>query len=440
MKKKQIYIIIGIVLITMLLVLARRLGWLGDNNKAKEVTVEVATKGTIIEIVSSSGKIQPELEVKISPEVSGEIVELPIIEGQDVEKGQLLVRINPDIYLAAVSRTEAAVNASRSALASAKAQLIEADRIYQRTLELKKKGAVSEQELDGAQRGFEVARLAVESTNFQLKSSEANLKEARDNLNRTTIYSPAQGTISLLNVEAGERVVGTAQMAGTELLRVANLENMEVLVQVNENDIVRVHLGDTADIEVDAFLGKTFKGIVTQIANSAKLVTASTDQVTNFEVRVRILKESYINLLEEGKKSPFRPGMTASVDIKTIKKRNIVKVPIQSITLRSDSTQAVKGARKKSTNSKENEMIESEKDDKPENSEIKQEDFEVVFIVNENNTIKLKAVQTGIQDDKFIEIAKGLKEGEKVVTGPYALLSKLLESGDLVKIKPGSSK
>ena len=416
MKNKTLRIVlIATALLIVLLVVAKRSGWIAKES-ATEVEVAESFRTDIIEIVTASGKIQPELEVKISPEVSGEIVALDIQEGDAVTEGQLLLRINPDIYEAAVNRTQAAVNSTRSSVAQAKAQFLELEKNHKRNEGLFTKGAISQQEFDASLRAFQVAQLGVESSEFQLKSAQANLKEARDNLNRTTIYSPTAGTVSMLNVEAGERVVGTAQMAGTELLRVADLTQMEVLVEVNENDIVRVALNDTARIEVDAFLGEQFKGVVTQIANSANLMATGVDQVTNFEVKVRILPESYAHLNPEGSSiSPLRPGMTASVEIETDKQAKILVVPIQAVTLR-DDTASGRSARERREDAD------------------KADEMEVVFL-EKNGRARIQAVKTGIQDDKNIHITSGLEEGQTVIIGPYSAVSKTLNSGDEVTAK-----
>ena len=416
MKNKTLRIVlIATALLIVLLVVAKKSGWIGKESTT-EVEVAESFRTDIIEIVTASGKIQPELEVKISPEVSGEIVALDIQEGDAVTEGQLLLRINPDIYEAAVNRTQAAVNSTRSSVAQAKAQFLELEKNHKRNEGLFTKGAISQQEFDASLRAFQVAQLGVESSEFQLKSAQANLKEARDNLNRTTIYSPTSGTVSMLNVEAGERVVGTAQMAGTELLRVADLTQMEVLVEVNENDIVRVALNDTARIEVDAFLGEQFKGVVTQIANSANLMAAGVDQVTNFEVKVRILPESYAHLSPKGSSiSPLRPGMTASVEIETDKQAQILVVPIQAVTLR-DDTASGRSARER--------REEADKAD----------ELEVVFL-EKNGIARIQVVETGIQDDKNIHITSGLEDGQTIIIGPYSAVSKTLNSGDAVTAK-----
>lgn len=402
--------LIAIAALVVLLVVAKSTGMVG---KPEGIAVELGTaqERTIVETVSASGKIQPEVEVKISPEVSGEIIELPVVEGQDVEAGDLLVRINPDLYRAAVNRAEAALNSSRSQVSTANAQFVEAEKSYQRSKSLFEQSVISQAEWDAAQRAHRVAELAVESAEFQLESARATLSEARDNLKRTTIVAPVSGTISMLDVELGERVVGTAQMAGTELLRIANLNNMEVLVEVNENDIVKVALNDTATIEVDAYLGEKFTGVVTEIANSAKLNGTSADQVTNFEVKVRILRSSYA---EADGQQPFRPGMTASVDIQTNRKEGVLTVPIEAVTVREDT---VKLSAK--------ERLDARMDDS--------DPYEVIFIAD-GNKARIRVVRTGIQDESYIEILEGLEAGTEIITGPYEAVSKKLDPGELLTI------
>lgn len=413
MSKTLKIIIIVTVLLIVGLILAKKQGWIG---KEEGLAIEVATveKRAITETVIASGKIQPEVEVKISAEVSGEIIELPFQEGASVKKGDLLVKINPDLFQAAVNRSRASVNTAKASLATAKAQFIEAERNYNRNKKLHEQNVISDAEFDAAKRAYQVGELGVESAQYQLQSAEATLQEAKDNLARTTIYAPMDGTISMLNSEVGERVVGTIQMTGTEILRVANLDLMEVLVEVNENDIIRVQIGDTALVEVDAYLDQEFKGIVTEIANSAKLQGTTIDQVTNFEVKVRILKESYEDLVQEGQLNPFRPGMTASLEILTNSKSDIIAVPIQSVTTRADTSNAPVYERK-----------EAGDDD---------EIFEVVFVM-EGGKAKLRVVETGIQNDEYIEISKGLSEGEEVITGPYSAVSKLLKPNSTVHVK-----
>ena len=288
MSKKSIYILLGsIVGLIVLLVALKKGGVIGNNDESKEVEVAKVDQMNIVETVSATGKIQPEIEVKISSEVSGEIIQLPIKEGQQVKKGDLLVKINPDIYVSGVNRTAASLSTTKAGYSQAEAQVKEAKANYDRNKPLFEKGVISKSEWDRIVSAYEVAEANKQSAYFNVQSATATLTEARDNLGRTTIYAPADGTISLLSVELGERVLGTQQMAGTEILRVANLNNMEVEVDVNENDIVKVTVGDSAKIEVDAYLKKEFKGVVTSISNSASSALTA-DQVTNFKVKVRI--------------------------------------------------------------------------------------------------------------------------------------------------------
>jgi len=299
MSRKTLLIILIIVVILVIgLVFGKKAGWLGKDGNLKEVEISKIEKLNIIETVSATGKIQPEVEVKLSSEVSGEIIDLPIKEGQQVKKGDLLVRINPDIIQSGLNRSQAALENVRAGLRQAEASLKEAKLSYDRNKELFDKGVISKAEWDGSVSGYEVAEAAKQSAFYSVKSAQATVNEAKDNLNRTTIYAPMNGTISKLSVELGERVVGTQQMAGTEIVRVANLSNMEVEVDVNENDIVKISLEDSTIVEVDAYLKKQFKGLVTEIANSAES-TLSADQVTNFKVKVRILEESMLLLIKE---------------------------------------------------------------------------------------------------------------------------------------------
>ncbi len=429
MSKKTLYIIGGsvIVLIAALIGL-KKTGAIGNNEDGKVVEISNANEMTIIETVSATGKIQPEIEVKISSEVSGEIIELPIQEGQQVKKGDLLVKINPDIYVSGVNRTAASLSTTKAGLSQAEAQVKEAKANYDRNKTLFEKGIISKSEWDRVVSAYEVAVANKQSAYYNVQSASATLTEAKDNLGRTTIYAPADGTISLLSVELGERVLGTQQMAGTELLRVANLNNMEVEVDVNENDIVKVSIGDSAKIEVDAYLKKEFKGIVTSISNSAS-TQLTADQVTNFKVKVRILKESYQDLLE-GKPanfSPFRPGMTATVDIITKRKEKVIGVPISAVVIKEDTTSVKKDI-----------IAELEKEEKQNKGTYNPDKkFECVF-VKVGDKAKLRVVKTGIQDYTNIEIVEGLKKGEEVITGPYTTVSKELSSNDKVRIEDKS--
>ena len=427
MSKKTIYILlaVAVVLIGTLIGLSKS-GVIGNKDKGTEIEIANVAASTIVETVSATGKIQPEIEVKISSEVSGEIIALNVKEGQVVKKGDLLVKINPDLYTSSYNRTISNLSGTKAGLNQSEASYKEAKANYDRNKSLYDKGIISRADWDKAIASFEVAKANKQNAYYNVQSASATVLEAKDNLGRTTIYAPADGTISVLNVELGERVLGTQQMAGTEILRVANLNNMEVEVDVNENDIVKIKVGDEANVEVDAYLKKQFKGIVTSISNSASS-TLTADQVTNFKVKVRILKESYQDLLQ-GKPStysPFRPGMTATVDIITNTKSNILTVPISSVVVKSD-TAAVKEIKVEDPN---------EEKSKPKSDKK----FECVF-VKVGNKAKIRIIKTGIQDDTNIEVLSGLKKGDVVITGPYTTVSKELNSGDKVSLKTDNAK
>ena len=407
----KVIIPIAIVLIGGLIV-AKKKGWIDTNNDAVVIEMGFVHQRTVVESVTASGKIQPEIEVNMSPEVSGEIIEVNVVDGQYVKSGEVLVKINPDLYESAITRSRAAVNSAKTVLAQSDAALIETKKLWERSQNLFEKGAISQQEFDAAQRSITVAELQKESSKYALQSAKANLDEAFKNLKRTTIIAPISGTVTQLNVELGERVVGTATMTGTEMLRIAELDTMEVLVEVNENDIVKLVSGDTALIEIDAYLGDSFKGVVSEIANSAKLAMgASADQVTNFEVKIRVLNSSYAHLVETYGKNPFRPGMTATVEIITNKVKGALVVPIQAVTVRKDT----------STKASSYDEIYGEGD----------ESFEVVFLPIDDNA-KLRVVKSGIQDDEYI-IIEGLEDSTEVITGPYSAVSRLLKDGAAVK-------
>lgn len=429
MSKKTIYILIGsAVAIIALLIGLSKAGVIGNKDEGKEVEISQVNATTIVETVSATGKIQPEIEVKIASMVSGEIIALPIKEGQVVKKGDLLVKINPDLYTSGLNRTIANLSGTKAGLSQADASFKEAKSSYERNKVLFEKGIISKSDWDKAVASFDVAKATKQTAYFNVQSASASVNEAKDNLGRTIIYAPADGTVSVLNVELGERVLGTQQMAGTEILRVANLNNMEVEVDVNENDIVKIKVGDKANVEVDAYLKKQFKGVVTSISNSASS-TLTSDQVTNFKVKVRILKESYLDLLEgrPDTYSPFRPGMTATVDIITKTKKNVLAVPISAVVVKSD-TAAVKEIKVDDPNSEEKKV--APKSDKK---------FECVF-VKVGDKAKIRIIKTGIQDDTNIEVLTGLKTGDRVITGPYTTVSKELNSGDKVKLKTAAKK
>lgn len=421
MKKNKllIYLLAIAVLLIVFAVIGKKAGWFGKPDVV-EVVVEKPQVRTITESISANGKIQPVVEVKISPEVSGEIIELTVKEGDTVEKGKLLCRIKPDTYISIKERTIAAVNSAKARLTQAQAQLQQSELSFNRSKQLFDQKAISESEFESAKTSYQVAKADVQAALYNVESAEASFKEAEESLRKTTIYAPVSGTVSKLNVEPGERVVGTAQMAGTEILRIANLERMEARVNVNENDIVRVKLNDTALIDVDAYIGEKFKGVVTQIANSASITGGSTDQVTTFEVRILILENSYSHLIKPSKPNPFRPGMSTTVDIQTTTRPNILTIPIQAVTTRSDSVSiGAKGLR---------DAAEVEKEDVKPLAELK----EVVFVAV-GDTAKMVVVKTGIQDNRYIEVTEGLTVDDEIVVAPFSAISRRLSNNKLIK-------
>lgn len=420
-RKKLIrYLLIAVVVLIAVAIAGKKFGKFGKVEKI-DVVVEKVELRTIIESISANGKIQPEIEVKISPEVSGEIIELPVKEGDDVQKGQLLCRIKPDTYVSIRERSIAALNSAKARLSQAEAQLQQNELAYNRSKQLFEQKAISESDFENAKTVFQVSEADVRAALFNVESAQASLKEANENLAKTTIYAPMSGTISKLSVELGERVVGTAQMAGTEILRIANLARMEARVNVNENDIVRVKLNDTSLIYVDAYPDKNFKGIVTQIANSASTTGVATDQVTTFEVRIFLLENSYAQLMKSKKSNPFRPGMSTTVDIQTTTKQNILTVPIQSVTTRSDSVSTSASGLTELT----------DETTSVENTNTSTELKEVVFLA-QGDTARMVYVETGIQDNKYIEIVSGISSEEEVVVAPFSAISRRLEEGKLI--------
>ena len=397
----------AVILLIIVAVIGKKKGWFGKEATVK-VAIEKVAVNPITEAVTANGKIQPETEVKISPDVSGEIVELHVKEGDFVQKGVLLFKIKPEIYISSRDRAAATLNSTKSRLAQVEAQLIQAELAYNRSKKLYDENTISQSEFEQAESQYKVAKAEKESAEFSVKSSEASLKEANENLVKTTVYSPMTGTISRLAVELGERVIGANMMTGTEVLRVADLNRMEVVVDVNENDIIRVKPGDTATVEVDAYLDRDFTGVVTEIANSANtLGTTTADQVTNFEVRILILRESYEDLITEKNPSPFRPGMSASVDIFTNRKVNTLTVPIQAVTTRTDTTLTVDDASK---------------------------EIRTLVFVSDGTYALARDVKTGIQDNVNIEILSGLTEGEEVIVQPFSAISKKLADSTLIEV------
>jgi HlyD family secretion protein len=409
------------------LAIAKKNGLIGGA-KSVEVSTEIVAERDIVEIVVASGKIQPEVEIKLSPDVSGEVIELHVKEGDKVKKGDILAVIDPELYKSNYDKVVASSNTQKANIANAKARqaqaqasYIQAEQDYKRNLSLWQDKAISEAEFQAAEAQFKIAEADLEAAKqnvvaaqYSLMSSMASVKEAQENFSKTTIISPSDGTVSKLNVEIGERVSGASQFsAGTEIMRIANLNSMEVIVSVNENDIIRVKKGDTAFVEVDAYQNRKFNGIVTEIANSASVSGITSDQVTSFDVRIRILHESYADLIPEDSSfvSPFRPGMSAAVEIQTSKVANVIAVPIQSVTSREDLSAAT---------------------DSSENSEDNTIAEEYVFIYENGNAV-LRKVKTAVQDNQYIQIVSGLKAGEEVIVAPYTAIKDILNDGMQVK-------
>lgn len=452
MKKKTLYWIVGSVVALIILLLVLKAAGVVGKEEGIKVAADKAAEHDIIEVVTATGKIYPEIEVKVSSDVSGEIVDLPVMEGDSVKKGQVLVRIYADIYGSQRDKANAALSQAQAQMANAaaslhayKAKLEQYKAAYDRNKELYAQKVVSRSEFETAESAYRSAladyNAATEQVNsykYAVASAQASLTEANKNLGRTTIVSPMHGIVSMLPVKKGERVVGTLQMAGTEIMRIADLNVMEVQVDVGENDIPRVKYGDTAIIEVDAYNSRKFKGIVTQIASSSKgaataatgTTTSSAEQVTSYIVHIRILNSSYKDLIDpsQPKNFPFRPGMSASVDIQTKRKSQVLSVPINAVTTREVET-AKSNAKKKKKDDGTNEASTAPGD---------KDTREVVFVLQKDNTVKQVEVKTGIQDDNNIEILSGLQPGEQVISGPYAAVSRELKTGKKVKVVPAS--
>jgi HlyD family secretion protein len=405
---KVLKILIGVVVVLILIaVIGKKAGMFGKAVNIK-VAVEKVEMRAITETITANGKIQPEKEVKISPDVSGEIVELNVKEGDNVEKGVLLCRIKPDVYISQKERSVAAISSAQARLAQTEAQYLQAQLTYNRNKQLFDQQTISKSDFESSEATYKVAKSEVDAAKFAITSAEASLREANENLTKTSIYAPMSGTVSMLLVELGERVAGTNLMAGTEMMRVADLSRMEAQVQVNENDIVRVSKGDTAVITVDAYMDQKFKGVVTQLANSAKTTGVSADQVTNFDVKIRVLPESYAKLEKEGNKNPLRPGMSATVDIQTVTKKSVLAVPIQSVTTRNDTTKT--------------------------KTSLANETIRTLLFLSDGKYALARDVKTGIQDNSYIEILSGIKEGDQVVTAPFSAISKKLSDSTLIQV------
>jgi HlyD family secretion protein len=427
--RKKLFIWIGIILV----VVAGAGAMIASKKKEKPIpiTTEKSIRKTITQVVTATGKIQPEIEVKISPEVSGEIIEMPVKEGQSVRRGELLLRIKPDTYRAQVESQQAALQGTRSASSQARAELAKAQEDFDRAESLFKKGLLAETERNAARTKLAIAKAALDSANFEIRRSEGALRQTGESLSKTLIYAPSEGTISSLTSRVGERVVGTSQFAGTEVMRIANLDNMEARVNVNENDVVNVKIGDTARISIDAYPDRKIDGVVREIASTALTKNAGTqEEVTNFEVKIRISDRSV----------KLRPGMSATADIETDTVTNVVAVPIQSVTVRnldsnlSPEEREKRDARRAAQDSENRAAVTNETLDKQRAREQRDKLQRVVF-VKEGDKVSMKKVTTGISDSNHIEIKSGVEPGEEVVSGSYTAISRKLKDGMKVVIE-----
>ncbi|OWY25386.1 efflux RND transporter periplasmic adaptor subunit [Sphingobacteriales bacterium UPWRP_1] len=429
-KKKRnnrlLYLLAAIAVIAVVgVVVGKQKGWIGKPQYTK-VATEKSEKRTIIETVSANGKVYPEVEVSITPDVSGEVVQLLVEEGQEVKAGALLAKINPDTYVSMVDRADAAVNVSKSSTSNAQAQLTQlqvqldaARKTLNRNKQLFNDEVISKADLETAETAvknieaqMQALSKSIEGAGYNVQSAQASLKEAKDNLKRTNVYAPISGVVSKLNIKQGERVVGTSQFSGTEIMKIANFSNIEVRVDVSENDIIRVSVGDTAQVEIDAYLDHKFTGVVTHIASSANSTNQlSGDQITNFTVKIRLMPDTYRDLFK-AYKMPFRPGMSASVDIQTKRVENVVTVPIQAVTVR--------------------EIPDSLK--KSKTAEIGTNELQELVFIHKDGKVFSRKVKPGVQDNTYIEIAEGLQAGEDVVTAPYRVVNKKLEDSMSVEV------
>ncbi len=446
MNKTLKWVLIGSGVLVVILVVGKVMA--GSSDEGVKVSVENAAKRTIIETVNASGKIYPEVEVKVSPDISGEIIELNVQEGDSVKRGQILARIYADVYssqrdqaAAQVAQSQATVANSSAGIGALKAQLDQDKTTYNRNKELFDQKVISKSELEqyevkmlSSQAQYNAAQQNIRGLQAGVQSTRTQLSMANKNLGRTTLVAPMNGIVSMLNVKKGERVVGTAQMAGTEMMRVADMSMLEVRVDVGENDVVKVSIGDEADVEVDAYNNRKFKGVVMQIASSTNKsgsAAVSANDVTNYEVHIRLDPASYADLMEPGKASkfPFRPGMNASADIKTTIKNNVIAIPITSVAARGKGSDQnlddKKKEKKKTTDEAEEATINAVDTDELE---------EVVFVVNNEGKVEKKVVTTGIQDINYIEVTSGLAGNEQIVSAPYNAVSKTLKSGTKVKV------
>jgi len=457
MNKTVKWILIGLVALVVILVAVKLIAGSGDDGV--KVSSEKVAKRTIVETVNASGQVYPEVEVKISPDISGEIVELNVEEGDSVKKGQVLAKIYADIYATQRDQASASVNQQQAMTANSAAQLNalkatmeQTERTYNRQKQLLGDKVISQAEFEqaesawlSAKANYAAAEQSILGNKASVQSAQASLARANKDLGRTTLTAPMNGVISSLTVKKGERVAGNSFNVGTEMMRVADMAVLEARVQVGENDIVKVNLGDTADIEVDAYNNRKFTGIVTQIASSTKTASSSlsssttSNDVTNYEVRIRLLPEGYKDLVDptKPKKFPFRPGMNASADIKTKRHENVLSVPINAVAARvKGSDKSVDDKKKEDSKSKKDDNNNNNDDNNKTNNSLSNELEEVVFVLQKDNKVKKTVVKTGIQDINNIEIISGLNDGDEIITGPYNAISKTLKDGNKVKVVP----
>lgn len=447
-KKKLLWISLALGIVVIGLVGLKNAGVIGKDEGLKVATEKVELR-TIIETVNASGKVYPEIEVKVSPDISGEIVDLQVKEGDSVRRGQVLAKIYADIYssqrtqaAAEVSRQQALVDNSKAQLASLESALELARNTYNRQKQLAAEKVISAAELEQAQNSFLTAQANLNAAKQNIRSGEAgiagsraSLERANKDLSRTAVLAPMSGVVSLLNVKAGERVVGNSMMAGTEMMRIADMSIIEVQVEVGENDIPKVKLGDSALVEIDAYNNRKFKGLVTQIASSnttASQAASSSNDVTNYKVHIRLLRESYNDLFDPAHpgRFPFRPGMNASADIQTRTKANVIAANINAVSTREKGTDKVVG------NDKDKEEKDKERGQQEESKSTAGDLDEVVFVLQKDGTVKKVVVKTGIQDISNIEVTQGLKVGDEIVVSPYNVISKTLKDGTKVKVVP----
>src|SRR5437762_1178661 len=420
-KKQIIYGSIGLIV----LCIVASVIW-SKREKPIPVTTETAIRKTILQTVSATGKIQPETEVKISPEVAGEIIELPIEDGMRVKKGDLLVKIKPDSYKALLEQQEAAISAAKATNLQQKATMLKTEHDFKRAQDLFEKKLISEQEYNAAEAAYDVAKNTHESSLHEIERAQASSSQARDQLEKTTIYSPMDGIVTVLNSKLGERLVATNQFAGTEVLRVADLSHMQAVVDVNENDVVNVKVGDKADVKIDAYADRKFQGVVQQIANTGKTTGAGTqEEVTNFEVKIRINDHDVA----------LRPGLSCTADVETNMVKDAVAVPMQSVTIRTGDTnlspeEIEKQKQKVAARDKDDNKEELSNDhlEKQAQKEEREKLAKVVFVKNGNKAHMLK-VTTGIADDSYMEIKSGIKPGDEVISGSYSAISRKLKEG-----------